>query len=255
MRVDALHAAIEKSANPFLIVGTAGTTGTGAIDPLPEIAQLCREHNLWFHADAAWGGAACVSPRLRQHLDGIEFADSITCDAHKWLSVPMGAGMFFARDRDAVDDAFSVYTPYVPQGEKHDADAYASSLQWSRRFIGLKVFMMLATLGEDALAKQIEHHTEIAALLRRRLIDAGFDVINDSPLAVVCIAHPESDRIVHEVVARGRCWVSSLLREGKSPVVRICVTNFETSEDDVNVLVDELAVCAASSPSHEPRRA
>src|SRR5439155_146826 len=80
---------------PFMVVGTAGTTGAGAIDPLPELARFCRSEDLWFHVDAAWGGAAIVSPRLKRHLAGIEAAHSITCDAHKWFSVPMGC---FTRD-------------------------------------------------------------------------------------------------------------------------------------------------------------
>src|SRR6185437_15687975 len=91
---------------PFMVVGTAGTTAAGVIDPLPDLARFCRAQNLWFHVDAAWGGAAVVSPRLRGHLAGIEEADSITCDAHKWFSVPMGAGMFFCRHPDSVSRAF-----------------------------------------------------------------------------------------------------------------------------------------------------
>ena len=91
---------------PVMVVGTAGTTAAGAIDPLPDLARLCRAEELWFHVDAAWGGAAILSPRLRGHLAGIDAADSITCDAHKWFSVPMGAGMFFCRHPDAVREAF-----------------------------------------------------------------------------------------------------------------------------------------------------
>ncbi len=87
---------------PFLVVGTAGTTAAGVIDPLPDIARFCREEGLWFHADAAWGGAAILSPALKENLAGIEQADSITCDAHKWLSVPMACGMFFCRHRESV---------------------------------------------------------------------------------------------------------------------------------------------------------
>src|SRR6266540_1120298 len=97
---------------PFLVIGTAGTTAAGVIDPLPELARFCRSESLWFHVDAAWGGAAIISPRLRGHLAGIEAADSITCDAHKWFSVPMGAGMFFCRHPAAVGEAFHAETSY-----------------------------------------------------------------------------------------------------------------------------------------------
>ena len=99
---------------PFMVIGSAGTTAAGVIDPLPEIARICKEEGLWFHADAAWGGAAVVSPSLRLHLAGIERADSITCDAHKWLSVPMGCGMLFCRHRESVAHAFRSDVTYMP---------------------------------------------------------------------------------------------------------------------------------------------
>src|SRR5947208_4084484 len=99
---------------PFMVVGTAGTTAAGVIDPLADLASFCRSQGLWFHVDAAWGGAAIISPRLRGHLGGIEAADSITCHAHKWFSVPMGAGMFFCRHPDAVGEALRVETSYMP---------------------------------------------------------------------------------------------------------------------------------------------
>ena len=99
---------------PFMVIGTGGTTAAGVIDPLPEIGRFCQEAGLWFHADAAWGGAAVVSPNLRPHLAGIETADSITCDAHKWLSVPMGCGMFFCRHRESVAQAFRSDVTYMP---------------------------------------------------------------------------------------------------------------------------------------------
>src|SRR2546426_5112593 len=99
---------------PLMAVATAGTTAGGVIDPLPDIAEVCHSESLWFHVDAAWGGAAILSPRLRGHLAGIDAADSITCDAHKWFSVPMGAGMFFCRHPEVVAEAFRAQTSYMP---------------------------------------------------------------------------------------------------------------------------------------------
>src|SRR5207247_838069 len=98
---------------PFMVVGTAGTTAAGAIDPLPDLARFCRSEQLWLHVDAAWGGAAVLSPRLRGHLAGIDAADSIACDAQQWFSVPMGAGMFFCRHADAVAEAFRAQPRYL----------------------------------------------------------------------------------------------------------------------------------------------
>src|SRR4051794_18708348 len=129
---------------PLLVIGTAGTTSAGAIDPLADLAAFCRRERLWFHVDAAWGGAAVLSPRLRPHLAGIDAADSITCDAHKWFSVPMSAGMFFCRHVDAVRDAFRVQTAYMPGTTGGVDDPYTTTVQWSRRFIGLKLFLAIA---------------------------------------------------------------------------------------------------------------
>jgi len=94
--------------------------------------------------DAAWGGTACLSPRLRGTIAGIERADSITWDAHKWLSVPMGAGMFFSSHPDVIREAFSVESGYMPPSTPGVDDPYVHGILWSRRFIGLKVFMAVA---------------------------------------------------------------------------------------------------------------
>jgi glutamate/tyrosine decarboxylase-like PLP-dependent enzyme len=151
-----------------MVVGTAGTTAAGIIDPLHEIARFCREEDLWFHVDAAWGGAAILSPTLKHHLAGIESADSITCDAHKWFSVPMGCGMFFCRHPDRVAEAFRADVTYMPK--KTDTtvvDPLMNSVQWSRRFIGLKLFMAIAQHGESGQADMIEHQTRMAQVLRQ----------------------------------------------------------------------------------------
>lgn len=122
---------------PFLLVATAGTTGAGVVDPLEEAGVAAREFDLWYHVDAAWGGAAALSARLRHHLSGIERADSVTLDAHKWLSVPVGAGMFFTRHRTPVDRTFSTSATYVPDPVR-DGSIYPmyTTMQWSRRCMG-----------------------------------------------------------------------------------------------------------------------
>jgi aromatic-L-amino-acid decarboxylase len=235
-------------AVPFLVVGTAGTTAAGAIDPLAGIAQLARSQRLWFHVDAAWGGAAIVSPALRAHLAGIEHADSITCDAHKWLSAPVGAGMFFTRHRDPVLQSFRVEaSAYVPPAIPDTLDPYVTTIQWSRRLIGLKVFMTLAELGHDGLAAQVEHHAEMADLLRTELIARGWEIVNDSPLAIVCFTHPAIERgdattgaVAGEVVRRGRAWISEVKLSGPRTALRACITSYRTQPDDIRVLVDEL---------------
>ena len=228
---------------PFMVVGTAGTTGAGAIDPLPELARFCRSEDLWFHVDAAWGGAAIISPRLKGHLAGIEAADSITCDAHKWFSVPMGAGMFFCRHPDAVGEAFRVETSYMPgktAGPTHDP--YTTSVQWSRRFIGLKLFLALAEHGESGYIEMIEHQTRMGDVLRDALQRAGWRIVNTTPLPLVCFTRDglDTDRFLTALYQRQIAWMSEVRLAGGDPVLRACITSFRTTESDVEWVVCEM---------------
>jgi aromatic-L-amino-acid/L-tryptophan decarboxylase len=235
---------------PFLIVATAGTTSAGVIDPLSDVADIAERQGLWYHVDAAWGGAAIVSNRIRGTLAGIERADSITCDAHKWFSVPAGAGMFFCRHRAAVEAAFGTETAYVPD-QAHDSRTYPfiTSLQWSRRFMGLKLFMLLAACGERGLAARIEHQTAMGDLLRERLVANGFALLNETPLPVVCFTHPAiaGDYRAHHQIAmelgdRQLAWVSRTRLDGRVPALRACITHYETEARDIDVLVEGLRV-------------
>jgi glutamate/tyrosine decarboxylase-like PLP-dependent enzyme len=228
---------------PFMVVGTAGTTAAGVIDPLPELARFCQADNLWFHADAAWGGAAVISPRLRSSLNGIEAADSITCDAHKWLSVPMGAGMFFCRHADAVREAFRAEVSFMPGKPPGPvADPYTTSIQWSRRFTGLKLFLSLAHHGEAGYAEMIERQARLGDLLREMLLRAGWRVVNKTPLPVVCFTREglDTSRFLTELHRRQIAWVSEVWLDGTAPVLRACITNFRTSEIDLEWVVGEM---------------
>lgn len=234
--------------HPFLIVGTAGTTGGGIVDPLPLLADVAAKFNLWFHVDAAWGGAALLVPRLRPFLHGIERADSVTWDAHKWLSVPMGAGMFFCRHADASRDAFDVATSYMPAGSGESTeDPYRTTLQWSRRAIGLKLFMSLAERGGIGLREQVDHQARMGDLLRKKLAAAGWTVVNETALPLVCTTHQDIragrrtiEDIANSAQARGRVWISDVVLGQREKALRICITSFRTQEEDLDVLVDEL---------------
>lgn len=232
---------------PFLVVGTAGTTASGIIDPLPEIGEFCREAGLWFHADAAWGGAAIISPSLRHHLAGIETADSITCDAHKWFSVPMGAGMFLCRHPDIVSQAFRSDVTYMPvKNNTNTVDPLTASIQWSRRFIGLKFFMSLAQNGESGHAGMIDHQTQMGRLLRDRLTASGWRILNDTPFPLVCFT--KDGLIVSELLAYLReqqiAWMTEVKIHG-TPAVRACVTSYRTIESDIHFVVDAINAFAS----------
>jgi glutamate/tyrosine decarboxylase-like PLP-dependent enzyme len=234
-------------ARPFLVVGTAGTTAAGAFDPLPRLAELCREEGLWFHVDAAWGGMALLVDELRHHAAGIELADSVTWDAHKVLPVPMGAGMFFARSRGWSRRAFGVETRYVPDAAQGTVDLYQNSMQWSRRFIGLKVFLTVAELGWRGIAAMLRRQVEMGRLLREELTRAGFTLVADSPLPLVCFTHPvlaerPADDVVSRLLERGRVWISSVqLDVGGPKALRACVTHHDTGPEDVRAMVAEVA--------------
>lgn len=252
MDVDALRTAIRRDRaggrRPFFLVGTAGTTSSGAIDPLSALADVAASEGLWFHVDAAWGGTALLAPRLRPALAGIERADSVTWDAHKWMSVPMGAGMFFCRHPDAVGRAFAVSAGYMPPGAGGGSiDPYHTTAQWSRRAIGLKVFMALANLGLEGYAAMVEGMTRRGDELRTLLRSAGWRIVNNTPLPTVCFAHPALDRvpdwpdaILAEVYRRRRVWISKVLLGDRVPALRATVTSYRTVAADLDVLVEEV---------------
>ncbi len=206
---DAIAADRQAGYAPFLVVGTAGTTSAGVIDPLPEIHRIAEQEGLWFHVDAAWGGAAALVPELRPLLAGIEQADSLTFDAHKWLSVPMAAGLFLTRHRDILHETFRISTAYIPaDGAGLDIiDPYTHSIQWSRRFIGLKVFLSLAVAGWGGYEAAIRHQTRMGNLLREKLQSDGWEVVNNTALPVVCFV----DRLTH--TGRTAAFISQVARE------------------------------------------
>lgn len=232
---------------PFLVVATAGTTGAGAVDPLPEIARVAREEGIWLHVDAAWAGSCLLSRKLRGEMAGVEAADSLTWDAHKWLWAPVGTGMFFCRHTEAVERPFALSTAYVPPGTPGTSDRLASTLQWSRRFIGLRVFMTLAELGAEGVEALVERQAEMGDLIRDELRGAGWRVVNRTRLPLVCFTHPriedgsvEASEVASRVCGGGRAWLSSLAWPGRRDVLRACVTSYRTGPEDVRILVDAL---------------
>ncbi len=233
---------------PFMIVATLGTTNSGVLDPMPELADIAKAHDLWLHADAAWGGAAALVDELRPLLDGIERADSITFDAHKWLSVPMGAGLFLTRHTDILARTFRVENAYMPRAAETEHDIispYEHSMQWSRRFTGAKVLLSLLVAGWDGYAVAIREQTALGALLRRELEANDWAVVNETELPVVCFVDraPGGDAPAHlsallsEVLASGRAWLSTTRLGNGRHVLRTCITNYRTNEEDVRALV------------------
>jgi glutamate/tyrosine decarboxylase-like PLP-dependent enzyme len=238
---------------PFLVVATAGTTSSGAIDPLPAVAALTAEQGLHLHVDAAWAGAVALSDRHRDLLDGIAAADSVTIDAHKWLSAPMGAGVLLTPHSAALRRAFAVDAGYMPSGDA--VDPYLSGLQWSRRFTGLKVFLALATAGREGFAAQIDRDVALGDRLREGLSDDGWRMRNHTALPIVCFDDPavgadrspaHLDAILDAVIARGTAWLSRVTLDGR-PALRACITSYRTSEDTIASLRRQLVAARSDA--------
>ena len=237
-----IHVDRSRGLVPVLISATAGTTTAGMIDPLNACAQIARDNDLWYHIDAAWGGGALASERLRGLLSGAEQADSITIDAHKWFATTMGCGMFLTRHPMLLSEAFHTTTSFMPS-EHTGLDPYLNSVQWSRRFMGLRLFLALGAAGWSGYAAHVERAIAVIESVKGRLLKHGWTAVNESPLAVLCVLPPAGSRPVREIVARvlaaGRAWVAPAAFEGRD-VLRICATHGETSVQDVEILVDAL---------------
>jgi len=248
-----------QGAVPFLVVATAGTTGGGMIDPLHACADIASTEHLWYHVDAAWGGAALASDRMRGLLSGIERADSVTIDAHKWFATTMGCAMFLTRHGALLSEAFHASTSFMPSSVA-GVDPYLTSVQWSRRFLGLRLFVTLGAAGWAGLGAHVERSVQVIDLIRERLLAAGWTVANDSPLAVLDVIPPaelgDVRALVRRVVAAGQTWVAPASFEGRD-VLRICATHGQTGREDIDALLKALTFgspASGSSPRSENSR-
>lgn len=267
LRVDHLERVIQadrdKGNLPFMVVATAGTTNAGIIDPLNEIAAVCRREQLHLHADAAWGGAVILSDALKGQLKGIEHADTITFDPHKFLSVPMAAGMLIAREGRWLADTFHVETAYVPESSEIGMDNYRLSLQFSRRLIGLKLFMTLASVGRPGYAETMEQQVAMAEYLATQLRERDWHMVTEPSLAIVCFEdartadQPREQRTVHHqaivdaVVDTGRAWISATRIAGR-PVIRVCVTSYLTRKQHIDELAQLLEQARGALATADP---
>ena len=227
---------------PVMIAATAGTTNAGMVDPLHACADIAKSHQIWYHVDAAWGGAIIASDRERPVLDGIERADSVTIDAHKWFATTMGAGMFFTAHPKVLSETFRVSTSYMPSNDA-DVDLYVNTMQWSRRFVGLRLFLALASAGWQGYGQHIEHGIDLIDYLNTEMVKHGWQIANASRMAVSCLIPPAHlgsvEDMAEKIVSGGTHWVSLVKYEGRS-VLRACLTNGRTSKADIDGFIAQL---------------
>lgn len=237
---------------PFMVVATAGTTGGGVIDPISEVAAIAARRGLWLHVDAAWGGAIVLLPEMRGHLAGIDRADSITFDPHKWLSVPRNCGLLLTRHRDLLGRAFSVPAHFRtdsadPGGPAAAAaEPFSRSIPWSRGFAGLKLLLSLAVAGWAGYQEVLRRQLGLAEQLRDRLRGDGWVLVNDTVLPVVCFTWDAAGsaglpgQVAAAVNATGQARMFAVSVGGQH-VLRACVTNYATTAADIDLLADLLA--------------
>jgi aromatic-L-amino-acid/L-tryptophan decarboxylase len=235
---------------PVCVVATAGTTGTGAVDPLEELRAVCDEHGLWLHVDGAHGAAAMLSPHGREQLRGLESADSLALDPHKWLFQPYEAGCLLVRDGAALERTFSTMPAYL-----HDAAAGATEVNFSdrgiqltRQFRALKLWMSLKVFGAAAFRAAIEHGLALAEHAERRLArDAAWELVTPARLGIVTFrargGEAVNARLPAAALRDGFAYLSSHRVHGAT-ALRLCTINPRTTRADVDRTIDRLAALA-----------
>jgi glutamate/tyrosine decarboxylase-like PLP-dependent enzyme len=246
---------LEDGNRPFMVVATAGTTGAGGFDDLIEIRKICTKYNLWMHVDAAYGGACAFSKDHRYLLGGIEKADSVTFDAHKWLSVPMGAGIFMTNHKNILTDTFQMNAQYMPKEAEgmNINDPYNHSIQWSRRFIGLKLYLALLVIGWEGYEQSISEDFRIGKLLKQNLEKSGWKIYNNTELPIICFNKSDNiedsewtKNIANKLVATRKIWISTFPVADKL-CLRACITNYMTRDNEVTEIVSLINEAAQSS--------
>ncbi|MBS7545755.1 pyridoxal phosphate-dependent decarboxylase family protein [Ancylobacter oerskovii] len=251
MRLDALEAAIAQDRaagrTPLAIVATAGTVATGAIDPLPAIAAIARREDLWMHVDGAFGVlAALAAPAL---FEGLSQADSLSLDAHKWLYQPVDCGCLLHRHGDVARETFSHSGDYVRALNTDPGEAFAyfeESLELSRRFRALKLWMSLQYHGRAAFRAAIARDLAHARLLERAVAARPeLELLSTGPLSAVCFRHREKDNeaLLRRVIARRRVFLSNATLDARF-ALRACFVNHRTTEEDVRLIVEEVIAAA-----------
>ena len=253
---DAIHEDIAAGRKPFCVIATAGTTNSGAVDDLAAISEICRRHDLWLHVDGAYGAAAIFSEHHRNLVRGIERADSLTLDPHKWLAMPFSAGVILTRHPQMLNRAFSVPTPYMPRATASRLpDNFGISAQWSRRMNSLKLWLTLRVHGrkayEELIGKQLELAKSFAAWIKT---SEHFELAAPQVLPIVAfrLKTPElspqqltdlHSEVVEEVTRNGQRWISQTAVNGGS-ALRMMVISYLTEERHLHDLQSALAQAA-----------
>ena len=260
MNMDALQRQVEIDEQngflPFLVVGTAGTVGTGAIDPLRDMAAFCKKQGIWFHVDGAYGAPAATLPESPEDLHALSLADSVAVDPHKWLHSPIEAACILTRDPNALRNAFDFRPDYYLFNDDDESgiDYYQHGLQNSRGFRALKVWLGLRSAGREgyraifrqdiALARRLFRSTETHPDFEARNLNLSIatfryipEEISGEGGAVSEYLNELNKALLAEVQKSGQAFVSNAVVDGDY-LLRACVVNFRTTESDIDFVLD-----------------
>ncbi|MGH6853792.1 MAG: pyridoxal phosphate-dependent decarboxylase family protein [Aestuariivirga sp.] len=234
---------------PVMIVATAGSTNTGACDPLPEIAALCKANDLWMHVDGAYGAPAALTAKGRAHLIGMELADSLVLDPHKWLFQPYDCGCVLVRHPGALERAFTMNPEYLKDvmGGEGEVDFFNRSLELTRKARSLKLWMTFKTYGAGAISAAIARGIELAEIAQALIVKEGspWELVTPAQIGIVTFARRnakpgEHAAMVNDITQSGYATLSSTVIGGRS-VLRLCTINPSTTEADIAETLQRLA--------------
>ena len=261
MDSEALSRAIEEDRqagnHPFAVVATAGTTSTTSIDPIEAIADICERERLWLHVDAAYAGSAAICPEVRALMPGLERADSIVLNPHKWLFVPVDCSVLLTRGYDELREAFSLVAEYL-RSDEDVVNLMDLGPQLGRRFRSLKLWMVIRSFGVEGLQRRIRFHLHLAQMAAQALERSRhFEVTAPVPFSTVCFrmraaedadgaadADALSRALVDRVNRSGRAFLAPTVLDGRV-VIRWAIGNLRTEEADIEATLDQLEELAA----------
>ena len=271
MRLDSLGQMIvedrEHGDLPIAIVGTAGTVGTGAIDPIPELVEVARQEELWLHVDGAYGAFAALAESCPPELRALAQADSVACDPHKWLYASIDAGVVLLREPGRLEHSFAFHASYLDTAERGARiDLLERSPENTRPQRALKVWLSLQAFGRDGYAAMIDYNIRLAALLEELVLTTpGLTLAAPRGLSIVCwrvepegldgqaLEQLQAD-VIEELEHRGIGMISNAqLRDGRV-ALRACITNFRTRAQDVEAIVQASAEIGAELANSSGRR-
>ncbi len=241
---------------PIAVVATAGTTSTTSVDPLPAIAEICRREAVWLHVDAAYAGNAAICPEFRPRFDGIEHADSVVVNPHKWLFTQVDCSLLFVRDPAQLRAAFSLVPEYLRTDDEGVTNLMDYGIQLGRRFRALKLWMVIRAFGVSGLRDRIRYHCALAQELAEWVRgEPGFELAAPVPFSVVCFrlagqGTPEeqdrrNERLLGLVNAAGPVFLSHTRLKGRV-VLRVAIGNIRTTRDHVQRAWDVIREAARS---------